>query len=112
MTDMALNDNKKNTERVPLYANQLTTVEDLMNFKKDLIAEIRSILTTHTTQPVKRWLKSFEVKELLHISTRTLHNLRTNGTIPFTKIGGVVFYDMIAVEKILEEHTSYQSAGK
>jgi len=55
-------------------------------------------------------LKSFEVKELLHISTGTLHNLRTNGTLPFTKIGGVVFYDLIAVEKILESHTKYHRA--
>jgi hypothetical protein len=55
-------------------------------------------------------LKSFEVKELLQISTGTLHNLRTNGTLPYTKIGGVVFYDMIAVEQILERHTTFQKA--
>nr|WP_299516014.1 helix-turn-helix domain-containing protein [Mucilaginibacter sp.] len=61
---------------------------------------------------MKRWLKSFEVKELLHISTGTLHNFRTNDTLPFTKIGGVVFYDMIAVEQILERHTTYQKVSK
>lgn len=99
--------NRENSQS-PLFANQLTTVQDLNNFKKELLTEIRQLISSHTTQPVKRWLKSFEVKELLHISTGTLHNLRTNGTLPFTKIGGVVFYDMIAVEKILEKHTSFE----
>nr|WP_255480556.1 helix-turn-helix domain-containing protein [Mucilaginibacter sp. E4BP6] len=49
---------------------------------------------------------------MLHISTGTLHNLRTNGTLPFTKIGGVVFYDMVAVEQMIEKHTTYQKASK
>lgn len=105
---MATNETKRINGQSPLFANQLTTVEDLMNFKMELLSEIRQIFSTHTSQPVKRWLKSFEVKELLHISTGTLHNLRTNGTLPFTKIGGVVFYDMIAVEQVLEKHTMYK----
>lgn len=106
---MAPNDKRNNTHS-PIYANQLTTVEDLMNFKQELLSEIKSLITGYTTHPVKRWLKSFEVKELLHISTGTLHNLRTSGVIPFTKIGGVVFYDMIEVEHILENHTQFQKA--
>ena len=105
---METNEAKKNNRQSQVFANQLTTVEDLINFKKELISEIRSLFSVHTSQPVKRWLKSFEVKELLHISTGTLHNLRTNGTLPFTKIGGVVFYDMQVVERILEKHTTYQ----
>lgn len=105
---MATNETKRINGQSPLFANQLTTVEDLMNFKMELLSEIRQIFSTHTSQPVKRWLKSFEVKELLHISTGTLHNLRTNGTLPFTKIGGVVFYDMIAVEQVLEKHRMYK----
>jgi hypothetical protein len=105
---MATHEAKRNNDHSPVFANQLTTVEDLLNFKKDLIAEIRFLISAHASQPVKRWLKSFEVKELLHISTGTLHNLRTNGTLPFTKIGGIVFYDMIAIEKVLEEYTTYQ----
>lgn len=109
---MATHEAKRNNGQSPIFANQLTTVEDLINFKKDLLAEIRTLISVHTSQPVKRWLKSFEVKELLHISTGTLHNLRTNGTLPFTKIGGVVFYDMIAVEQVLEKHTSYQKSSK
>ena len=109
---MATSEAKRTQEASPVFANQLTTVEDLVKFKRELISEIKQLISAHTTQPVKRWLKSFEVKELLHISTGTLHNLRTNGTLPFTKIGGVVFYDMIEVEKILEKHTTFQKAKR
>jgi hypothetical protein len=109
---MAANENKRNNGSSPIFANQVTSVEDLVNFKKELISEIKELITTHAAHPVKRWLKSFEVKELLHISTGTLHNLRTNGTLPFTKIGGVVFYDMIAVERILENNTTFQKPAK
>lgn len=105
---MATNENKRNNSSYRMFANQLTTVEDLVNFKEEIISEIRDIIARHAARPVKRWLKSFEVKELLHISTGTLHNLRTKGTLPFTKIGGVVFYDLFAVEKILEENTKFQ----
>jgi len=109
---MATHEVKRNSNQPPVFANQLTTVEDLVNFKRELLTEIKQLIAAHTSQPVKRWLKSFEVKELLHISTGTLHNLRTNGTLPFTKIGGVVFYDMVAVEQILERHTTFQKAPK
>jgi len=107
---MATNEAKRSNNQSPVFANQLTTVEDLINFKKELLIEIKQLIFAQTSQPVKRWLKSFEVKELLHISNGTLHNLRTKVTLPFTKIGGVVFYDMIAVEQILERHTTFQKS--
>jgi hypothetical protein len=106
---MAANDLKR--EGRPIFANQLTTVEDLLNFKKDILEEIKNLISKHTSQPVKRWLKSFEVKELLHISTGTLHNLRTNGILPYSKIGGVVFYDIEAVEKILEGNSTFNKTN-
>ena len=66
---MATNEAKRSNNQSPVFANQLTTVEDLINFKRELITEIKQLISAHTSQPVKRWLKSFEVKELLHIST-------------------------------------------
>jgi hypothetical protein len=105
---MATRDLRKTEDRPAVLANQLTTVEDLIIFKNELIAEIKKLISIPAGPPVKRWLKSFEVKEFLHISTGTLHNLRTNGVIPFSKIGGVVFYDIFAVQQLLEDSTTYQ----
>jgi len=36
--------------------------------------------------------------------TGTLQNLRVNGTLPFTKIGGVIFYEYEEIKKMLEKH--------
>jgi predicted site-specific integrase-resolvase len=62
------------------------------------------MLREHHGQPAKKWLKSYEVRELLNISPGTLQNLRINGTLPYTKIGGVMFYDYEDIKKILTEN--------
>ena len=46
---------------------QILTTEDLQNFKSELFAELKSILKTHSL-PVKKWLKSGEVKKILKVS--------------------------------------------
>ena len=38
-------------------------------------------------------MKSHEVRRLLKISPDTLQFFKNSGIIPFTKIGGIVFYD-------------------
>ena len=73
---------------------EFITKEDLESFKKELIAEIRRGRYRHNNpdQESKEWLKSYEVRKLLGISPGTLQNLRLNGTLPFTKIGGLMYY--------------------
>ena len=39
---------------------------------------------------------------MLGISPGTLQNLRTNGTLPFTKIGSLIYYPYEDVIKVLE----------
>lgn len=82
----------------------IITPDDLYEFKMELIDEIKKLLQSHNNQSVKRWLKSQEVRELLGISPGTLQNLRINGTIPFTKIGGVLYYDYNEIIRVLEEN--------
>ena len=53
---------------------------------------------------LKKWLKSNEVRELLGISPGTLQNLRINGTLPYTKIGGVLYYDQREIMEVLERN--------
>jgi hypothetical protein len=91
--------------------DQLMTIGDLIDFKNEFLAEMKKIVGVQPAPPpVKRWLKSAEIKQLLKISTGTLHNLRVNGIIPFTKIQGVVFYDFYDFEKILEAGKSFNRA--
>lgn len=83
-------------------AANIVTLEDLQNFKQELITEIQKLLSQRQTTPARKWLKSNEVRRLLLLSPGTLQNLRVNGTLPFTKIGGVIFYDYDDIQKMIE----------
>lgn len=80
---------------------QILTRDDLNHFKTELFSELRDLLKTQT--PVaKRWLKTYEVKDMLGLSSGTLQTMRSNGTISYTKIGGLVFYDYDDIMKLME----------
>lgn len=84
--------------------SEIITTDDLREFKTKLLTEFRKMLKEHHGQPSKKWLKSYEVKKMLGISPGTLQNMRINGTIPFTKMGGILFYDSEDIRKILEDN--------
>jgi hypothetical protein len=85
-------------------AATIITTEDLIEFKKELLDDIKKIFESQTTTQNKKWLKSAEVRELLNISPGTLQNLRINGTLSYTKIGGIMYYDNQDIDKILEKN--------
>lgn len=82
-------------------ALEIITKEDLEIFKIELISEIKNLFHFKTTQQ-KLWLRSAEVKTLLRISSGTLQNLRVNGTLRFSKIGGTIYYNYQDIEKLME----------
>ena len=84
-----------------MTAIELITKEDLKVFKKELLEEIKVILQPGKGHS-KQWLKSNEVRKLLSISPGTLQNLRINGTLSFTKIGGMMYYKLEDIYKVLE----------
>ena len=81
--------------------NNLVTVQDLQELKAEIISEIKLIIGNSTTK--KDWLKSSEVMEMLSISSGTLQNLRINRDIPFTKMGGTLYYETSEVVKALNK---------
>jgi hypothetical protein len=81
--------------------NNLVTVQDLQELKAEIISEIKLIIGNSTTQ--KEWLRSSEVMEMLSISSGTLQSLRINRDIPFTKMGGTLYYERAAVVKALNK---------
>lgn len=82
----------------------IITTEDLMEFKVELLEDIKQLLQNQNGQQGKKWIKSNEVRELLGISPGTLQNLRINGTLPYTKIGGVLYYEYHEIMKVLEQN--------
>jgi hypothetical protein len=81
--------------------NNLVTVQDLQELKAEIISEIKLIIGNSTTK--KDWLRSPEVMEMLSISSGTLQSLRINRDIPFTKMGGTLYYERAAVVKALNK---------
>ena len=80
---------------------ELITRQDLREFKNDLLNEIKQIIKPGQGQS-KQWLKSVEVRKLLNISPGTLQNLRINGTLRYSKIGGMMYYNLEDIDKLLE----------
>lgn len=84
-------------------AIEVITSEDLNEFRNLLLHDLKEIMQSKPQQ-TKQWLKSSEVRKLLNISPGTLQNLRVNGTISYTKIGGILFYSNSDLEKLLESN--------
>ena len=86
-------------------ATEILTTDDLFEFKTQLFEELKSLIQSKT--PVikkKKYLKSAEVMELLQVSPGTLQNLRINGTLPYSKIGGIIFYDADEINQVMLEN--------
>ncbi len=73
----------------------------LYDFRHQLLSEILLMLSEKKPSDKKQWLKSAEVRKLLGISHGTLQAMRNNGTIPFTRIGGVIYYSRKELDKML-----------
>ncbi len=81
-------------------AVQIITIEDLNKFRNLLLNDLKEIINSKPQQS-KQWLKSNEVRKLLNISPGTLQNLRINGTLSYTKIGGIMYYNHADIDKLL-----------
>lgn len=92
-------DTYHNSFRMP---SSIITTDDLREFKLELLEEITKLISGPRSHKVKKYLKSYEVREMLNISTGTLHNLRVNGTLPFTKVGNILLYDQEDILEILQ----------
>ena len=82
----------------------IVTTEDLKLFKEEIISEIKELLIRYNRITIDKWIKSNRVMEKLEISPGTLQNFRINETIPFSKLGGILYYDEEKINEILENN--------
>ncbi|WP_240920237.1 helix-turn-helix domain-containing protein [Sphingobacterium chungjuense] len=82
----------------------ILTKEDLNQFKTELIQEFKQLLSNcdNSVSNKSRWLRSAEVRKLMSISPGTLQNLRINGVLPYRKVGGIMFYAIEDIQKMME----------
>lgn len=98
MTNFIINQNYKN------MSLQILTKEDLLNFKIELLAELKTLMKGNESNK-KKWLRSKEVEQLLKISSGTLQNYRINGTIKWRKIGSTYFYCLDALNDSFDDNS-------
>ncbi|RKD15312.1 hypothetical protein BCY91_06795 [Pelobium manganitolerans] len=94
--------------RGSVLRDQLLTVQDMIDFKQQLIAEIKELLSHQSPKQEKKWLKAFEIRQMLRLSPGKLQYLRDKGVIPFKKLGGVTYYDMEQIQQLMESDTFNQ----
>lgn len=86
------------TEAYQQIIDKIDAIAGSMNKKKD-------------ANPLSEtWLSITETCRLLRISTRTLQSYRDNQVIPFSKIGGKIYFKASDIQSHLERH--YQSIKK
>ncbi|MCT4646475.1 MAG: helix-turn-helix domain-containing protein [Carboxylicivirga sp.] len=90
--------------REKLYRDQIVTIGDLKEFKEDLLQQLSKIVADSLSSDTKKWVKSAEVRTLLGISPGTLQNMRVNGSLPYTKVGGIIFYDINDIQKMISKN--------
>ncbi|WP_034887642.1 helix-turn-helix domain-containing protein [Gillisia sp. Hel_I_29] len=82
----------------------IITTDDLREFKMELLEDIKDLLTKQTSGKIKKYLKSSEVMDLLQVSPGTLQNLRINGTLPYSKVGGIIYYDVVEIQNVMDSN--------
>ncbi|MBP4139188.1 helix-turn-helix domain-containing protein [Flavobacterium geliluteum] len=80
-------------------AIEVITVQDLNEFRSLLLNDLKELI--QKPLQTKQWLKSNEVRRLLNISPGTLQNLRINGTLTHTRVGGIIYYNHSDIDKVL-----------
>ena len=82
----------------------IITTDDLREFKMEMLENIQTLFEKQSTLKQKKYLKSPELRKLLNVSSGTLQTLRINGTLPYSKVGGIIFYDADEIQKVMDEN--------
>jgi hypothetical protein len=82
----------------------IITTDDLEAFKEDFLEQLINILQERQASPMPKWLKTHEVLRILKISPNTLQSLRETGKLPYTKIGGVIYFNFEDIKRMIDEY--------
>lgn len=85
------------TDLVPLLLALSQQIKEI-KMMVQLLRQSRAVVLNDS------WLDNQEVLQLLHISLRTLQTLRSNGTLPYSKIRGKFYYKVSDIEQLLQEN--------
>ena len=61
-------------------------------------------ITSPLTEKLEDWLDNQDVMQALHVSSRTLQTLRSNGILPFSRIGNKLYYRRSDIQRLLSNN--------
>ena len=62
----------------------------------------QQVVSTHID--LRDWLDNQDVMQALHVSCRILQTLRSNGTLPYSRINNKIYYRRQDIERILNDN--------
>ena len=65
-----------------------------------------------TNNGLKDWMDNQDVMLALHVSLRTLQTLRSNGTLPYSRINNKIYYRRRDIERLLNENYSQKGGHR
>lgn len=88
-------------ENIEQLKHQLITKKDLLDFSNALLTEIKQLQSA--PEQTSKVLRSTEVRKLLKISPGTLQNLRINGTLKYSRVGGILYYKYDDLQNLIDK---------
>lgn len=79
--------------------NDIVSLEEKLDKILHLLADKNDVEKTE-------WLRSSDVKALLHVSDATLKNYRDSGKLHYSKIGGTYYYSTMEITNLLTNSKS------
>lgn len=84
---------------------EILTTDDLREFKMEMLTEIKQLIdeVSRLNKADKKYLKSLELQEILDMSPASLQNLRNARVLPYSKLGGTIYYDWDDIVQIMNK---------
>ena len=82
-----------------MYLNEIATKADI----EEILMAIQKLQSSIAAiQVEQKFLRSADVRKMLHISDGTLQRLRVSGTLNAKKVNGTWFYKLPDIEKLMK----------
>ena len=81
---------------------EITTKQDLLNLEERIVNKMTTLLKIKPQE--QQFLKSADVRKMLGLSAGTLQTLRINGSLPYTKLNGTLYYSYDEVIEALNKN--------
>ncbi|MFC2080880.1 helix-turn-helix domain-containing protein [Bacteroidota bacterium] len=85
-----------------MESNELLTRKDLYDLEAKIMDKLNKLSEKDDNR--KKWYRTADLIKILNLSASSIQSLRTSGTLPFSKVGGTLFYDPNDVKEMITKN--------